>query len=334
MPAIDLNAVQIFVAVAEAGAIRAAARGQGIPRSTVSRKLAELERALAVRLFVRTARTATLTPEGAAYLAEVRGPVGAIAAATQATGAVGAAASGTLRVTVPPTFGERFLLPVIARYLERYPEVRVIVDLSDRRVDLAAEGYDLAVRAGALDEPELVRRRIGSAAVAVVAAPSYLRARGRPDRPGELAAHNCLIQSAGEPRAQWPFRERGAAIAVAVRGRLAASSWPVLRDAAVAGLGVARLPTFYVADEVAAGALEVLLRDFECPASSLYIVYPSARLMPARTRAFLELLREAAGAVEAAVGAAARRVGTAPARRLAGRDGARPRRAQRGASAT
>jgi DNA-binding transcriptional LysR family regulator len=288
----DLNAVRIFVEVIAAGSLRGAARQLALPRSTVGRKLAELERALGVRLVNRTARAVALTAEGAAYLAQVGPAIEAITEADHAVGAVGSRATGTLRLTAPPTYGERYLVPIIARYVERYPEVRVNVDLSDRHVDLIGEGFDLAIRAGTLDEPDLVRRRIGDAATAVIAAPGYLRARGAPDHPAELASHDCLILTSGPAAARWTFDERGAPIEVNVRGRIGSLSWAFLRGAAVAGLGIARLPTFYVADDLAAGRLVPLVTAFTGASSSLFVVYPAAPQLPARTRAFIDLLVE------------------------------------------
>lgn len=292
MPDHDLNAVRIFVEVITAGSIRGAARRLAVPRSTVGRKLAELERALGVRLVSRTPRAVALTTEGAAYLAQVGPAIEAIAEADHAVGAVGSRATGTLRLTAPPTYGERYLVPVLARYLERYPEVRVTVDLSDRHVDLIGEGFDLAIRAGSLDEPDLVRRRIGDTATAVIAAPGYLRARGAPDHPAALAGHDCLILGGGPAVGRWTFHARGAPITVDVRGRIASLSWGFLRGAAIAGLGVARLPAFYVADDLAAGRLVPVITAFTGASSSLFVVYPAARQLPARTRAFIDLLVE------------------------------------------
>lgn len=287
----DLNGIQAFVSVAQVGSIRAAARRLGIPKSTLSRRIADLEAALGFRLMQRTAQAVRITPEGEAYLAAVAPAVQAIEDAGNALARVGSMAGGALRLSVPPAFGELFLTPILARYLARHPGGQVIVDLSDRHIDFAAEPFDLAIRAGRLKDPDLVQRRIGRAEVIHVAAPQYFAAHGEPARPAELTAHACLVQTLEPGGSTWTFRD---GVSVPVAGPLSISSWGMLRAAARAGLGIARLQRFYVAADLAEGALVAVLERYS-PSADLHVVYPSARLLPARTRAFVDLLLEALG---------------------------------------
>jgi DNA-binding transcriptional LysR family regulator len=288
----DPSLLALFAEVVAAGGVRGAAQRTGLPRSTVSRRLAALEGQLDVRLLQRTTRTVTLTEEGEFLLAQVRGPLAALAEAEGALRARKGSPAGTLRVSAPGLFAEAFLGPVLARYTALYPAVRVELVLADRMVSLVDERFDCAIRAGPLGDSTLVARRLGYGTQRLVAAPSYLRARPAPKRPRDLAAHDVVVFSGRRQPERWVFTARGKKVAVTVSPRLRANSYPLVRDLACAGQGVALLPTFLVADDLRRGALVELLPEHASPRGAVYAVHPSDRHLAPRTRAFLDLLAE------------------------------------------
>ncbi len=282
----DLNGIHAFITVAAAGSIRAAARQLGIPKTTIGRRIRDLESALNVRLIQRSARSVRLTADGESYLAVVAPAMSSIAEAGDSVARVGAAAAGELRVSVPPVFGELFLAPLVARYVAKYPGVHVAVELSDRAIDFARESFDVAIRAGKVSGADVVQRRIGRDETVHVASPGYLERHGVPTRPTELVDHACLVQSVDRAPVVWEFRD---GVRVRVRGPLAATGWGLLRAAARDGLGIARLKKFYVARDLEDGTLIPIL-ERQAPSSNLYIVHPGSGLVPARTRAFVDLV--------------------------------------------
>lgn len=289
MPPADLNAVAAFAGVLEAGTFRGAARALRVPRSTVSRKIAELEDRLGVRLLERTTRSVRLTEAGAAYHRQVAPALEALRQAERALSARQLEPTGRLRITAPDGFGESDFAELVAEYLRRFPAVTVEVELTNRRVDLLEEGFDLAIRAGPLADSSLVMRRLGSSQSALLhASPDYLRRRGTPRRVEELADHDCLVLL-GSARS-WRLRRRGRFAEVPLRVRAAASSFPMLRTLALAGLGIARLPLQFGGDAVRTGALRTVLDQAAPPALPLHVVYPSARHLSPKVRAMIELL--------------------------------------------
>jgi DNA-binding transcriptional LysR family regulator len=293
MMALDLNALQAFLQVVERGGVRDAARALGVPKSTLSRRLAALEAQLGAPLLNRTTRRMGLTESGR-LLFERCAP--ALAAVREAAGAVDElqrAPRGLLRVTAPPTFGQLFLGELAAEFLARYVDVRLGVELSERHADLVAEGYDVALRSGAaLADSSLVRRDLGATGVRCFASPSYLQSRGEPRTPRDLGQHECLVQGAGDPAQGqiWSFEAPGRALHVRVRGRFGANSLPALVDASVRGLGVVRTLSFLARREVALGRLVPVLDAYPCAPSHLTALYPAAKRPPAKLRVFLDFL--------------------------------------------
>jgi DNA-binding transcriptional LysR family regulator len=286
----DLNAALFFVRVVDAGSFRGAARALGVPKSTVSRKLAELEERLGARLLQRTTRRIGLTDVGRGYYAKASAAVAALLDAERSVGEHLGEPRGTLRITAPLNFGPLLIGPAVVELLTRYPKVEVDLELSERIVDLVREGFDLAVRAGPLADSSLVARRIGGGTMHVYGSPKYFRRRGRPRTPEELASHDCLV-FASIP-GPWIFSAEGKPLSVRVSGRLAANDLSLLRDAAVSGLGVARLPDVLAAPLVRAKKLERVLADFAPPQAPLHVVYPSARFVSPTVRAFVEILEK------------------------------------------
>lgn len=292
----DLNAVTAFAMVVEQRSFRGAARALGIPKSTVSLKVAELEAALGARLLERTTRSLRLTDAGHAYHQRVTPALEALADAERAVEELSTTPSGRLRMTTTVEGGQILLGPLVAEYLRRYPAVEVQVYLVDRHVDLIEEGFDLALRGGALPDSTLVARKISTPGrLRLYASPEYLRRRGTPKRPQDLAKHDCLVMSAQSKPTWWGFQIGKKQLGVEVRARSQANSFVVLRDLAIAGIGVARLPDYIGGPAQESGKLRPLLEPFLLAPLPWHAVYPSSRHLAPKVRAMIELLEERFG---------------------------------------
>jgi DNA-binding transcriptional LysR family regulator len=286
---IDLASVAVFVRVAETASFRGAADALGIPRSTVSRRVAALEKKLGTRLLKRTTRDVSLTDAGAAYLRSCQPALDALEEAARAVSSTSIEARGRLRITTAVTFGERFLGPIIEEYLRANPHVEVEVLLADRHVDLVQEGFDVAFRGGGVGDDSLVARELGRAPVRCFASPSYLEGRQRPRRPADLEAHDCIVYPPLAPGGRWSFRVNDRTVHTPVRGRLVVNSLPLSLEAAVRGVGIARAPMPLAVEPVRSGALVELLAPYVQPPSPFFVVYPSGVHTAARVRAFIEV---------------------------------------------
>jgi DNA-binding transcriptional LysR family regulator len=285
----DLNAIAAFVQVVDGKTFRAAARALGVPRSTVSLKVAQLEDHLGVRLLERTTRTVRLTEAGTAYYRQVSPALEALGDAEQTVTDLQAQPSGRLRITAPIESGQLLLGSVVAEYMRLYPDVRVDVDITNRRVDLIEEGFDLALRAGPMPDSSLIARKLGPPQRArLYASPAYLRKHRAPRRPEDLERHRLLAISTNP--LTWTFHRRRGLVAVKVRPHVSSNSLFILRDLAAAGHGITRLPELMGADPLRSGALRTILDEFSPPPESLSAVYPSARNLSPKVRAFLEVL--------------------------------------------
>ena len=288
----DLNGMVVFAAVARAQSFTAAARLLGMPKSTVSQRVAALEGRLGVKLLHRTTRKVRLTDTGAAYADRCLRLLAEATEADREATQQGAELRGRLRVTTSLLFGHTFLAPLLAEYLTRYPEVSVDAVLTDRQVDLVEEGVDIAIRSAGPLHGSFVARRLGPATSRVCASPSYLAGRRPPREPADLRDHPCIGVGARDGRMTWSFDREGQAETIEVQARVNASSMLFARDAAVLGLGVALLPAFLREAEVTAGRLVPLLPGWEAGRTMLHAVYPAGRYQVARVRAFVELLME------------------------------------------
>ncbi len=295
---LKLDDMRLFAALAEAAGFTAAARALGLPKQTLSRRIAELEDALGVALVLRTTRRVRLTPAGARYAARCAEVVRIADDANRAlTDDEPDVPRGTLRVTADPAFGEAFLPPVLHAFAARWPEVALEVLLTPRRVDLVEEGFDVAFRIGHPPEPALAAIALGPARVRYCASPAYLRRRGRPARPEDLARHDCIVVRADPAPAPWPFRdERGAIRAIPVEGRLRCNSHALAHAAALAGLGVAIFPEFACAEDLRRRRLAAVLDPWRVDVGSVWLVHPAQRLASARVQRFVELAVEQLGA--------------------------------------
>jgi DNA-binding transcriptional LysR family regulator len=284
----ELDDLGVFVAVVEAGGFSAAARVMGARKAHVSRRIQELERRLGVRLLERTTRTVRLTEAGAAYYE--RG-ARAIALAHEARAVIDAGRRepvGLLRVTTTQLLAELLLRPVILTYLRDHPRVSVELDVTSRAVDIVREGFDLALRVGVSSESNLVGRVLGRGRTVCVASPVYLASVAAPRAPKDLERLDA-VAIAGGP-SEWGFQRRGRKFFVRPRTRLSTPSYTLAREAIVAGLGIGQLPSYFVAQDLAAGRLESILESWMPPAVSITAVYASRALVAQKTRAFVDAL--------------------------------------------
>lgn len=285
-----LDAMALFALVAREGSFTAAARVSGLPKSTVSQRVAELENLLGVRLLHRSTRRLTLSEAGQVYLQHCQVMLDAASAADAALSRLRDAPAGTLRITAPEASGTLLLPGLLAAFQQRHPAVTVECVISDAQLDLIAERIDLALRTGQLADSSFVSRRIGPVGRVLVAAPAYLAREGWPQAPDELAGHRLLMHGV---LPQWPLQQAGDVIRVdASHARLRANNLNTLRQLAIAGAGIALLPRFMVRDALADGSLQRLLPDHPPPDNHYYAVYPSRSHRPAALTALLDFIDE------------------------------------------
>ncbi len=292
-----LKQMETFVAVATRGSLTAAARAEGVAPAVIGRRLDALEERLGVKLLVRTTRRVSLTHEGTAFLEDCQRMLIDLANAEASVSAGGIKASGHLRVTAPAGFGRRHVAPLVPRFRDIHAEVTVSLNLSDRVIDLAAEGFDCAVRVGDLPDSSLVSVRLADNRRLCVATPDYLRRHGTPQHPQDLARFACLALSSDASQTRgWAFQVPAASggtevIHLRPGGPLDCSDGQVLHDWCLAGHGIAWRSTWEVEAEVAAGRLVALLEEFAAPPNGIYAVFPQRKHLPLRVRLWIDFLR-------------------------------------------
>ena len=281
-----LAAINVFVAIAEAGSLSAAGRRLGMPLSTVSRYLAALEDQVGVRLITRTTRELALTEPGRHYLQSCRRIVAELEAAELRLAGEHQEPQGELAVTAPVVFGRLHVQPVVVEFLRMFPRVTARLLLVDRTVDLIEEGLDVSVRIGALPDSSLIAARVGSIRHITCASPAYLASRGRPSSPQELRNHDCISFTALSPVERWSFAgpkpQR-----VNLHPRLTVNTAEAAIDAAVAGLGITRVLSYQAARPVADGSLRLILENFEPEEMPVNILHREDRLPQAKVESFI-----------------------------------------------
>ncbi|GGB16144.1 LysR family transcriptional regulator [Sphingomonas metalli] len=287
----DLEAWAIFAAVADHQSFSGAADAIGLSKATVSKAVSRLEQQLGQSLFHRTSRRLALTEAGKPLADHARRMVGEARAAEEAARDAASAPQGTVRVAAPMSFGVANVAPLVAEFLTRHPAVDIDLHLSDARVDIVAEGFDIALRIGELADSSLRGRRLCGIATHIVAAPAYLAAAGQPGHAAELSHHRMLRYA--NILGPWRFRgPDGQEVAVRPDGPLNANSGDALVPALVAGLGIAALPGFIVGPHLQSGALVAILPDWTPPPVSLHLLTPPSPLRPARVEALIAFFAE------------------------------------------
>jgi DNA-binding transcriptional LysR family regulator len=287
-----LTALKVFRTTASTGSFAGAARQMGLSAAAVSKNIAELEAHLKVRLINRTTRSMSLTEAGAAYHERLSRILDELGEADAALAPMGSSPGGVLRVSAPLTFALTCISPHIPAFMDRYPKLRLELNLQDSRTDIIGEGYDLAIRGSdRLEDSSLVARELTTMTHVLCGAPAYFAAAGRPAQPEDLKRHNCVQFTLSGHANKWTFSRAGRSVAVAIDGRYKVSSSIAVRDALLAGFGLSLVPRIYVEQQLAEGRLEAALGDWEADRTSVYAVYPS-RHLAAKTRAFVDFLVE------------------------------------------
>ncbi len=287
----NLNDMAVFTKVVEAGSFTGAAKALGLPKSTVSRKISQLEESLGVRLLERTTRALKLTEIGAGYYEHCARIVSEAEEANLAVSQMQATPRGRLRITAPTEFGSLYLGEAVAEYLQQYPLVQVEAELTNRVVDLIDEGFDLAIRAGSLPDSSLIARKLASEGVYICASPAYLKNRGKPQKPDDLAAHQMILAPASPHSHIKLISEQGTSANVPIRGSLQVNSLAMARDAATAGLGLVALPEMICWEDLRCGRLQVALAGWKLPGTGIYAVYPSPRHLSIKVKTFIDFLQ-------------------------------------------
>lgn len=289
---IDLNDIVVFVRVVEAGSFTAAARLFGMPKTTVSRRIAALERDVGVRLIQRTTRSLNVTDAGRLYYAQSSQALRAIEDANLRLAEASAEPSGTIRISAPVGFGQHFLTSTVFDFLGLHPKTRVELRLTDDTLNLVENGIDLAFRTGILPDSTLIARKLGSTHRILCASPDYLAHHGVPLVPADLARHRCVIAGPSTAGAHWALDGPYGQETVTVSGRFAANEMQAVLAAAIAGYGVAQLPHSITEAPIRDGRLRRVLDNYTTPTGGLFVVYPSSRHLSPLVKAFIELAVE------------------------------------------
>ncbi len=285
-----LEALATLVAVVEAGSLTAAAKRLGLAKSVVSKRLTDLEQAVGTELIRRSTRLARPTDAGLAFHRRAKKILAELDVAMEEAGGKDGPLRGPLRVAAPLTFGWLYLVGPLVAFAQANPEIELALDCDDKRVDIAQGGYDLAIRIGRLADSALLARKIAEAPGVLLASPTYLARRGAPTRLDDLESHECIAYANAPTIHHWSFVEKGSERQVSVRPRVSVNSGEVILQAAIAGLGLAILPRFMVADALRDGRLVSLLPQTPPTGSAIYVLRPPGTELSRKVRALIDLL--------------------------------------------
>jgi len=289
----DLTDMDIFARVVTAGSMSGAGREMGLSPAVISKRIRRLEERLGARLLQRTTRQITLTEDGQGYYERVIGILASIEEAESFVTRRNTAPRGTLKIAAPTSFGRMHIAPNLGRFARSYPDLKLSLMLSDAFVDIVGDGYDLAVRIAALENSSLIARRLAPNHRVICAAPDYLDREGTPETLADLTRHNCVFATHQD---LWQLEGPEGPTAVRVTGSLQTNSSEVVREAAIAGLGIALRSTWDVGPALQRGDLRIVLPDYrESRRVGVYAVYPSRRFLPARVRVFIDFLADLFG---------------------------------------
>ncbi|WP_144211737.1 LysR substrate-binding domain-containing protein [Shewanella donghaensis] len=275
-----------FVAVAETDSFTAAGKRLSISTAQVSRQISQIENRLTTKLFYRTTRKVSLTEEGQIFYRHCRQVIDGLEEAERAISSLQNKPQGLIKLTTPVTYGESFIMPIVTDYMQQYPDVEVICELTNSQLDLVDGGYDLAIRLGHLPDSSMMAKRLTSREQFVCAAPDYINRFGAPYSLSELSQHNCLVGS----QPHWHFNEGGKQRSIKVQGNLQCSSGISLLNAAIKGLGIVQLPGYYVADAISEGRLSVILESYKQQQEGIWALYPHNRHLSPKVRLLVDKL--------------------------------------------
>jgi len=286
------GAIPVFVAVVENGSFSAAARTLGISKSAVSKRINQLEAQLGVRLLHRTTRKLSLTEAGERYFEHASRALAAAGQAEDAVTELQGEPQGHLRISAPMSFGRLHVAPLIPKFLKRCPKLQIDLVMDDRKVDLVAGGFDVAIRAGNLPASTLIARKLAPVRVVLCASPDYIDRYGQPGRPVELSSHNCVLYSYSSDADEWTLIGESGPETVTVSGSYQVNNSEALLEALREGVGIGRLPTFVAGPDLKAGRLVKLFESYSLPDFSIYAVFPERQYLPAKVRVFLDFAIE------------------------------------------
>lgn len=284
--------MRLFVRVAELGSFSAVAQQLGVARSVVTRQVAALESHLGAKLMARSTRRLTLTSAGTAYLEKCRVILNLVEAAETGVAEAQQTPRGSIRISVPLSFGLKRIAPLLLGFSKAYPEVALDMEFSDRRSHLIEEGLDLSIRITRRLGSNDVARRIGSSRLLVLASPDYLARHGEPRHPQELIHHECLGYTSGGSAQIWQFTVNGELTTIPVRSRLHANNGEVLTEAAANGMGITLQPDFVADDYLRDGRVQAILTDFPVAELGIYVMLPGNRQVPHRVRVLMDYLAD------------------------------------------
>ena len=287
-----LEAMQVFVRVAQTGSFSAVSQQLNVDRSWVTRQVAALEKHLGVKLFTRSTRRLSLTPAGSIYLEKARVILNLVDAAESDAVEERAVPRGPIRLGIPLAYGLQVLTPWLLEFLKTYPAVELSIDLSDEKVNLIEQGLDLSIRITGHLQPGDVVRKLGECPMVTFASPGYLSLHGTPMRPQDLEQHECLVYSNAPTRAQWVYQQQGKKINVNVRGRVMANNGLMLTEASAQGMGISRQPYFIAKSYIDAGLVKRILENYEIEPLGVYAVLPSNRYIPHRISVLMKFLSD------------------------------------------
>ncbi|MGC5702891.1 LysR family transcriptional regulator [Pseudomonas sp. NFXW11] len=288
----EMDDLAAFAVLVEAGSFTLAAQQLGCSKGQLSKRISALEERFAVVLLQRTTRRLDLTAAGAALLPQAQALLVQVERARQALARLKDDMVGPVRLTVPVSLGETFFDGLLLEFARHYPKVQIELDLSNSYRDLAREGFDLAVRSQVADDQRLVARPLLAWHEMTCASPAYLEQYGEPQTPGELAEHRCLLNSHYSGREEWLYHQRHELLRVRVSGPFASNHYNLLKKAALAGAGIARLPSYVLPAELADGRLRWLLRDYQTRSMPMYLVHPYQGGLPRRTQVLADYLMD------------------------------------------
>lgn len=286
-----LQQLKIFVRLAERGNFTAVGRDLRITQSAVSKTITALERALGVRLVNRSTRSVSLTQAGNRYYERCRQILADLDEADAVVGDSTLDAAGTLKIAAPVPFGLMFIAPRVARFQVRYPALEIDLDLNDQPLNLVEDNIDVAIRLGHLTTPGLVARKLGDSPFITVASPGYLSQRGTPRTPVELKSHNCLIYTRYAKPLAWEFEKGAAKQTINIMGSYRSNNLLALKDAAIAGIGIAQLPLWMVDAEIKAGSLRLVLEKYRLTPFGIHAVFPSLKQIPPKVSLFVDFIQ-------------------------------------------
>jgi DNA-binding transcriptional LysR family regulator len=288
-----LQAMHLFVRVAELSSFSAVAQQMGLARSAVTRQIAALEEHLGIKLMVRSTRRLMLTSAGAAYLEKCRVILNLVEAAETGVAEERQTPRGMIRISLPLTYGLMRVAPILLDFARRYPEVQLDMDYTDRRVNLIEEAIDLSVRITSRLGATEIARRIGSSQLQAVASPAYLAEHGTPRHPSELIHHECLsYTTTAESKQTWSFEIDGVLTAYPIRPRIHSNNGEALNDAVERGLGIALQPDFIIERSLQSGKVVTILTEFHLSELGIYAMLPSNRQVPHRVRVLMDFLAD------------------------------------------